>query len=261
MPKYSYLDDSPRIHARLIYTFPIVKRLATTVLLLIVFAPNAMPDVGDENAEFTFARVQFNMTFEALFDREAPWHHDYPYAEDLYLGLVAEYTGVHTSREAYQIVQLDSEDIFRFPFVYISEPGFMDLTDAEEANLREYFERGGFAMFDDFRGVDLDHLRLQMKKLFPNREMFQLEIQDPLFSSFFEIDSLQMDPPYTDNRFSGFPEFWSMRDEHGRLIMIANQNNDLGEFWEGLDRGDVSLESSAKAVRLGVNYLMYAMEH
>ncbi len=250
-----------RIHALLIYTFRIVKKFAAVALLLAVFAPDARPDVRDETAEFTFARVQFNMTFEAIFDREAPWHHDYPYAEDLYLGLVEEYTGVHTSPEAYQIVQLDSEDIFRFPFLYFSEPGFMDLTDAEESNLRAYFERGGFAMFDDFRGADLDHLRLQMKKLFPNREMFPLEIRDSMFSSFFDIESLEMDPPYTDNRFSGYPEFWSMRDEHGRLIMIANQNNDLGEFWEGLDRGEVSLESSAKAVRLGVNYLIYAMTH
>ena len=238
-----------------------MKKFVAIALLLAVFAPEARPDVGDETAEFTFARVQFNMTFEAIFDREAPWHHDYPYAEDLYLALVEEYTGVQTSPEAYQIVQLDSEDIFRYPFLYFSEPGFMDLTDAEESNLREYFERGGFAMFDDFRGVDIDHLRGQMKKLFPNCEMFRLEILESMFSAFFDIDSLQMDPPYTDNRFSGFPEFWSMRDEHDRLIMIANQNNDLGEFWEGLDRGEMSLDSAAKAVRLGVNYLIYAMTH
>ena len=50
---------------------------------------------------------------------------------------------------------LDSPEIFKYPFLYFSEPGFMDLTDEEVKNLREYFNRGGFAMFDDFRGRQL----------------------------------------------------------------------------------------------------------
>ena len=238
-----------------------VKKLLLSLVLVAALVVPALSDGEDEYAEFVFVRVQFNMTFEALFDREAPWHHDYPYAEDLYLGIVEEFTGVHTSQSAYEIVQLDSPDIFKFPFLYFSEPGFMDLTSAEEENLRDYFNRGGFVMFDDFRGVDLAHLGQQMRKLFPNRELFQLDIRHPMFNSFYEVESLEMIPLYTDSRFTGGPEFWGMEDERGRLILVANQNNDLGEYWEGLDLSYVPFQSAAQSVRLGINYLIYAMTH
>ena len=64
-----------------------------------------------------------------------------------------------------------------------------------------------------------------------------------------------------DSRFSGGPEFWGMEDDSGRLILIANQNNDLGEYWEGLDLASVAFEDAADSVRLGINYLIYSMTH
>lgn len=249
------------------------KFLLPLIFTLSLAGPAASYDDVGDYSEFVFARVQFNMTLSALLDNEAPWHHDYPYAEDLYLNLVNEFTGTQTSPDSYQIVQLDSTDIFKFPMLYFSEPGFMDMTRREEENLRNYFDRGGFAMFDDFRGADLTNLGIQMKRLFPDRELFPLSIRHPIFNSFYQIDSLDMIPLYggfigtegefivTDARFTGGPEFWGMEDESGRLILIANQNNDLGEYWEGLDRSTVRFEDAANSVRLGINYLIYAMTH
>ena len=237
------------------------KPLLILALVAGLAGPAASRDDADDSAEFVFARVRFNQTFEALFQAEAPWHHDYPYAEDLYLSLIGEFTGVQTSPDDYEIVDLDDDAIFGYPFLYFSEPGFMDLTAREEENLRGYFNRGGFAMFDDFRGVDLQNLGVQLKKLFPNREMFPLTIRHPVFNAFYEIDSLDMTPLYMDSRFSGGPEFWGMEDESGRLILIANQNNDLGEYWEGLDHASVAFEDAADSVRLGINYLIYSMTH
>jgi hypothetical protein len=69
-----------------------------------------------------------------------------------------------------------------------------------------------------------------------------------------------MTPPYM-NADSGTPEFWGMSDEDGRLILVANHNNDFGEFWEYVDRGDAPLELGAQAFKFGVNYLIYAMTH
>jgi hypothetical protein len=256
------------------YTCPQVKKLLLPVILVVSLAgPAVSYDDVDEYPEFVFARVQFNMTLSALLDYEAPWHHDFPYAEDLYLSLIEEFTGVQTSPDAYQIVRLDDPDIFEFPMLYFSEPGFMDMTGREEENLRDYFNRGGFAMFDDFRGADLNNLAVQMKRLFPDRELFPMSIQHPIFNSFYQIETLQMVPLYggfigpdgefivTDDRFTGGPEFWGMEDEKGRLILIANQNNDLGEYWEGLDQASVPFEDAANSVRLGINYLMYALTH
>ncbi len=227
-----------------------------------VFSLQAVSDVPPKSdSEFIFARVQFNMNPNWFFDTsEAPWHHDYPFAEDLYLSFLKEVTGVHTTKESFQIVQLDSPDIFKYPFLYFSEPGYMELTPKEETNLHEYFQRGGFAMFDDFRGRALDNLRFQMKKVFPGREMFKMDVSHQIWNSFYEITSLQTEPPYR-NFDSREPTFWGMNDDKGNLIIIANADNDLGEFWEWVDRGEMPFQPAALSVRLGINYLIYAMTH
>ena len=50
-------------------------------------------------------------------------------------------------------------------------------------------------------------------------------------------------------------------DERGRLQLIANYNNDIGDFWKYLDMGDKPLDESTRAIRLTVNYILYAMTH
>src|SRR5215467_4916839 len=106
-----------------------MKKLLVLAVFLVVPAL-AISDVpAKTGSEFVFARVQFNMDRGWIFHtREAPWHHDYPFSEDLYLSLVQELTGINTNRLSYQVVQLDSPEIFKYPWVYISEPGFADLT-------------------------------------------------------------------------------------------------------------------------------------
>jgi hypothetical protein len=239
-----------------------MKKILALAVFLAVFALQGISDVPEKtDAEFIFARVQFNMAYRAMFDyREAPWHHDYPESEDLYLTMLKEVTGVHTTREAYKIVRLDDPEIFKFPFLYFSEPGYMELTPKETTNLREYFNRGGFAMFDDFRGRALANLQLMMKKVFPNRDMVRLDASHPVFHNFYDIASLDMDPPYM-NVDSGKPTFWGMKDDKDRLILVANADNDFGEFWQWVDEGSLPFQPAALSVRFGVNYLLYAMTH
>jgi hypothetical protein len=126
--------------------------------------------------------------------------------------------------------------------------------------LRQYFNRGGFVMFDDFRGDDLQELAVQLKRVFPERDLFRLELNHQVFHSFYEIDSLEMPPPYR-NFNSGDPSFWGMKDEEGRLILAANADNDFGEYWEDIDNGNEVLKPAVQSFRFGVNYLIYAMTH
>jgi Domain of unknown function (DUF4159) len=239
-----------------------MKKLIVLIVIAIGFSYEAVSDAPRKSeSEFTFARVQFTMDPRWIFDyREEPWHHDYPFGEDLYLSFLKEVTRVDATRESYQIVKLDSPDIFKYPFLYFSEPGYMELTSKEEKNLREFFDRGGFAMFDDFRGPALEHLRQQMKKVFPDREMFKLDVHHPIWNSFYEIKSLDMPPPYR-NFDSGDPSFWGMNDDKGNLILIADADNDLGEFWEWVDKGQMPFQPAALSVRVGIDYLIYAMTH
>jgi hypothetical protein len=60
---------------------------------------------------------------------------------------------------------------------------------------------------------------------------------------------------------SGRPSFWGMKDEEGRLILVANADNDFGEYWEDIDRGAEALRPAVQSFQFGLNYLIYAMTH
>ena len=239
------------------------------LLILVALAPPAVSNWSEPVPEFVFARLacsnrDYIQYWPQDWPHTPPWRHDYPDSDEFILGLVHELTGIRVSPTSYKIVQLSSPEIFEYPFLYLSEPGFMVLNEKEIANLGEYIRRGGFIMADDFRTAaylggpeELDVLRYYLKRALPERELVRLDLRNPIFHGFFDMNTLQMTPPY-----GGFhPEFWGMSDEKGRLQLIANYNNDIGDFWKYLDHGDKPLQDSTTSIRLGINYLIYALSH
>ena len=246
-----------------------MKRILTIVAFCAVLARPAISDWVEPTPEFVFARLactnrDFWRYWPDDWPNNPPWRHDYPSSDEFLIGLLHELTGVRVTPTSYKIVHLESEEVFQYPFLYLSEPGFLVLNEKEIANLGEYIRRGGFIMADDFRSgeylsgpEELGILRTYLKRALPERELVRLDISHPVFHSFFDIETLNMKPPYGNF----VPEFWGMSDEHGKLQMIANYNNDIGDFWKYLDHGDKPLKDSSQAIRLGINYIVYAMSH
>ena len=213
------------------------------------------------DTEFVFARVQFSDGRGGGFGfRGLPgWAHDYPDAEEHILQVANEVTTANLKKESYVIVRLDSDEIFKYPFLYFSEVGELNMNDQEIHNLREHFNRGGFAMIDDFDGqYQLDWFLSQMKMVFPDRGFVEMTLDHPLFHTFYEIPTLAVEPPY---EVPAPPKFYGYFDDKGRLLMIINHNNDVGDFWEWIDQPIYPLEPSTVALRFGINYLMYTMTH
>jgi hypothetical protein len=246
-----------------------MKRFLILLAFLGVLSQPAISDWVEPSPEFVFARLACSnrdswMYWPQYWPNNPPWHHDYPSSDEFFVGLLHELTGVRVTPNSYKIVRLDSPEVFQYPFLYLSEPGFLTLNEKEIANLGEYIRRGGFILADDFRTAkylggpeELEVLRYYLKRAVPERELVRLDISHPVFHSFYDIDSIKMDPPYGDF----VPEFWGMSDEHGRLQLVANYNNDLGDFWKYLDHGDKPLKDSARSIRIGINYIVYAMSH
>ena len=138
------------------------------------------------------------------------WAHDYPRAERNFLNILAELTTVRTAPESYVIVQLEDPEIMRYPFLYFSEPGTWEITPEETANLMEYLDRGGFAMFDDFGGSrDWAIFHRNFKRVVPDRDLERLTVDDPIFHCFFDIETLAMGARQGSRR---RPEFHGLRD-------------------------------------------------
>jgi hypothetical protein len=59
----------------------------------------------------------------------------------------------------------------------------------------------------------------------------------------------------------GKAEFFGVNDENGRLAVIICHNNDIGDYWEKIDQPTYAVRPSAEALRLGINFVLYAMTH
>jgi hypothetical protein len=212
------------------------------------------------NTEFVFGRVQYNTGYSGYgYMGGGGWAHDYPAAELHILELAGRLTRMNVEPNSFVIVQLDSEEIFNYPFLYFSEVGEMNLTPEEIVNLREYLGRGGIAMIDDFDSpASLAWFEDQMRKVHPDRGFEEMKLEHSIFHLGYDIKTLDMDPP---GGYGQRPKFYGYFDDKDRLGMIINHNNDIGDFWEWLDQPVYPLENTIEGVRLGINYLLYSMTH
>lgn len=209
------------------------------------------------DTEFVFARLRYGVGRPRFGG--GGWAHDYPAAEQHVLQVMSEATGVNVQRMSYSIVEIGSPDLFKYPFSYISEPGEMWLTDEEVANFRQYVDRGGFVMIDDFDGAyDLENLRRNLERVFPDRHMFVLPPDHEIFHTYYDINSTDARAPYA---YGGDPVFYGFPGKDGRTSMIICHNNDVGDFWEHIDQPRFPLAPSSESLRLGINFVLYAMTH
>jgi hypothetical protein len=187
------------------------------------------------------------------------WSHNFPSSDQHFAQVLSEATNIDVKNVSYRIVELGSPEVFEYPFAVVSEPGEMALTDHEVENLRQYIDRGGFVLMDDFDGErDLSTLRRDLHKAFPDRDLVRMTIEHPIFNVFYRIDALNVISPYV---VEGEPIFYSLLRKDGTIGIVAAYNNDLENFWDYIDRGAYPLKPSVEAFRLGINFVIYAMTH
>ncbi len=219
----------------------------------------------DLSGRFTFARARFNVGFSGQFsphlgDGGLPWSHDYPIAGRHLMRIMHELSKVDVTLDTNEpIFGFDEPDLFKYPFVYLCEVGFMELSDKEIAGLREYCLRGGFVMVDDFRSdYQLYLLRNNLQRAFPEYQMKRLDATHPVFNCFFSIKSLDLRimPGYYSPA-----EFYGLEDESGRLMMVINYNYDMSDYWQWSDNPFSPIEETNESYKFGVNYIIYALTH
>ena len=194
--------------------------------------------------------------------REPMWSHDAPRAEYNFLRILEEVTSVWTSPDSRLILSVDDPDLFRHPIAYIVEPGYWFPTESEVLALRTWLLKGGFLIVDDFRGRHRINFEAQMSRVMPAAEFMVLQGQEEIFDSFFHIeDPYTLIPPYDQDLAPVYLGMFEENDPSGRLMVIANYNNDIAEYWEFSDYGYYPIDLSNEAYKFGVNYVMYALTH
>lgn len=161
-------------------------------------------------------------------------------------------TGIPTA-ETEAVVTLDSEDLYEYPFLYVSGHGKIELDEAELTTLGDYLDAGGFLYADDNYGLDAS-FREMVARLFPRDELVPLAGGHPIYHSFYDLEGLPKIHVHDGEPAQGFGVF-----REGRLVLFYSFSADIGDGLEDPDvHGDPPAAREA-ATRMAVNILMYAL--
>ncbi len=230
-------------------------------------APFNPPANERYDGRFTFARLKYETAPGGYYYMGLPaWAHGYPRAERNLMKIMNEVSDLQPRLEESVIENLDDPELFKYPLAYMTEAGFWTLTDAEAAAFRTYLEKGGFVIFDDFRGDfrgggGWETFAANMRRIIPDARFVDLDVSHPIFHSFFEIDSLDIIPQDYDRGRPMLRGLFEHNDPKKRLMAIVNYNTDVSNFWEFSGTGFRPIEESNEAYKLGVNYVIYGMTH
>ena len=229
-----------------------------------IWVAYAQRELPRNESKFTFARIQFSSPsnfrwWGGIGDANGPpWSHDFPRSEENLMKIMSEVTRIDVNPGGH-IINFQTEDCFRYPIAYLCEVGYIRLSEKEARNMREYLLRGGFLIVDDFRGYrELDNFIYELRTVFPDRNLEELPPTHPIFTCFYDLTNIPIQPPYQRNM---RPQYFGMNDDNGRLMMVVDYNNDISEYWEWSADPFYKIEDTNEAFKYGVNYIMYALTH
>jgi len=151
-------------------------------------------------------------------------------------------------------VRLADEELFSYPFIYITGHGNISFAPDEMERLRRYLEGGGFIHADDNYGMD-ESFRREMAKVFPDNPLVEVPLEHPVYHIVYEFpEGVPKIHEHDNEPAQGFGIF--LED---RLAVFYSYQTDLGDGWEDTDVHDDPEDIREKALQMGVNLFVYAV--
>lgn len=251
--------------------------------------PAGIAHRSNPTAAFTFCRIQYDSGDSRGSGRWSSWQTDYPESDLNFSLRLSQLTTLDVARKAngdfeHVVVRLDDPALLNYPFAYMLEVGSMTLSEPERQGLRNYLERGGFLLVDDFWGDrEWENWQYEIEQALPPEllPMVDIPLDHELFSIVFQLDEMPQVPginrywewEHTGISYEGHPGRYArygteahckgIYDTDGRLMVVVLHNTDLGDGWEreGENLGYFKEFSAKKAYPLGINIVVYAMTH
>jgi uncharacterized protein DUF4159 len=219
------------------------------------------------DGQFTFVRLRWRTGTYAVPVRSVGpnfWLHEYPRAEQNLIDVIDDVTLINARTNGSLILSLDDPNLFRYPVAMLWEPGFWLMTDKEAQRLREYLQKGGFLIVNDFEEEQWDNFEGQMRRVWPSAQWIPLDGTHPIFNTFFQIAQIKF-PHAREHHLYGFEAayygLFENNNPRGRMLAIANYNTNLAEYWQMASAGFFPIDAANEAFKLGINYMMYALTH
>lgn len=227
-------------------------RQSTQLLLLLLLAPillcaqeaGGYEGDGKGGSAFVIARLKYS--------GGGDWYND-PTAEINMLTYLRQKVGMNV-RPTFEYVDLSSDNIFRYPLLFLTGHGNITMSDGEAKRLRTYLEKGGFLYIDDDYGLDTA-IRREMRKVFPDQEFRELPFSHPIYHSYYDFPHGLPKIHEHDNK---PPRGYGLFIED-RLVVYYTYETNPSDGWADPEIHHDTPERREQAFRIGTNVVVYAL--
>ena len=236
------------------------------------------PDAQSFTGSFTFCRIAFRGGYGG---DGGGWGVDYPRADQNLPIRLSELTKAavsfdESSTPNYVVILATEPELFKCPFVAITNHGRAYFTPEDAASLRAYLQKGGFLWADDAWGsYAWDHWVGELRKVLPESEyqLVDLPLNHSMFHTLFDVKRIPQIPNIGFYQGSGGrtsergydsaqARAAAILDSHGRVMVLTTHNTDFGDAYEReSDDPEYFYRFSVEGYAVGINVLLYAMTH
>ena len=247
-------------------------------------APDWLADYEFEQETFTFVRAKYTSADDQRYGRRrirghvmGRWSTDFPDADLALAAQIDRLTRLNTP-EPGLVMDLTDPRLAQHPFLYMAEAGSLRLRMEEATALRKYLEQGGFLMLDDTWGDrELLNIRLELKRIFPHKNLQTLTIDHPIFHNVFDLkefpQSVSIHSFLAGNAreaklkagyyaiTEGEASESGKLNPQARLQVLVCHNTDLADGWERAQDSEEFRKqiSEPLAFPMGINAVFYAL--
>lgn len=225
----------------------IKNRLYLLILLLLVFGHYEF--VYSQTSRYSGSPVKLA---RVKYSGGGDWYND-PSSEVNLLRYVAKHTNILVDI-TYEYVDLESDNLFLYPLLFITGHGNINLSDIEAQRLRVYLENGGFLYIDDDYGLN-EYVQREIKKVFPNKEFVELPFNHEIYNCHFKFNDGLPKIHEHDNK---PPQGLAILHE-GRVCVFYTFESNLGDGWADPEIHKNPEEIRELALKMGTNILVYAL--
>jgi hypothetical protein len=226
------------------------------------------PPDASRKGGFTVGRLRYRSPLDnRRFGGYARWGIDANKGDRLFIGILRRLTRIDVA-PIENIVDVDSDDMFNEPFLFAVSVGDWQLSRPQAERLGEYLRRGGFLMVDDFHNDREWAIFMEgIRQMGLDGQVDELPGSSPAFHTVFDLKERVRVPGANVVHSNGIerggtvPHWRGIMDDHGRMMVAITFNQDMGDGWEFADVPDYPERLSSEAIRLGTNYVVYAMTH
>jgi len=215
------------------------------IILLIITTTN-LANTEPNNYDLTIARLQYG--------GGGDWYNDPDIIPNL-CQQIRSRTNINTN-DKQEIVNLSDEELFSYPFLFITGHGNIKFTETEIQRLRTHLTNGGFLYADDDYGMDKP-FRREMKRIFPDKDFIELPFDHPIYHTYYDFPNGLPKIHEHDNK---TPRGYGLFDE-GRLIVFYTYETNISDGWASPRVHNDPPDKREAAFKMGINIIMYALTH